>query len=359
MKKVAILTGFLIVAFLVFARPAMAAPVIDGVISEGEWDACYLGTSNTSWSGGMSVDVYGYADDTYLYAAYVADMSQPGWGVGAGLCISSNLYFKTPQSAEWPEPGYTILGFGGDGIGQTDGSGLDFDSFGGWGIQPNEWENVGIEYYVGDGCYNTTPNPNVAEVKIPLNLLTYAGDDGQIILSGQYWQYDGATPFYVQLPDTTAPIVTIESPTESSLVSGIVNIYGTIVEDTELSHYNIAIYPGDADFMDFSKRLEQKTVYQSSGFKNELIYQWDTTKYEDGWYLIRLAARDKAGNRDLSGDPYKGGDDSQHVIKVFVGNTKAGILKYSGVPGKGLGNAPGLQKPFNPKSQAAEHAGKK
>ncbi len=39
--------------------------------------------------------------------------------------------------------------------------------------------------------------------------------------------------------------------------------------------------------------------------------------------------------------------------------TKAEILKLSGVPGKGLDKAPGLQKPFNDNSQAADHAGKK
>lgn len=39
--------------------------------------------------------------------------------------------------------------------------------------------------------------------------------------------------------------------------------------------------------------------------------------------------------------------------------TKAEILKLSGVPGRGIDKAPGLQKTFNPKSQAAEHAGKK
>ena len=33
--------------------------------------------------------------------------------------------------------------------------------------------------------------------------------------------------------------------------------------------------------------------------------------------------------------------------------TKAQILKQLGVPGKGIDTAPGLQKPFNPKSQAA------
>jgi len=126
--------------------------------------------------------------------------------------------------------------------------------------------------------------------------------------------------------DETAPVVTINSPTDGSFVSGTVEIFGSIIEENELSHYNIAIYPGDADFMDFSKRLEYKTEYLSSDFANKLIYKWDTTTYDDGEYLIRLAARDCAGNRDLSGDPYIGGDDSQHVITVFVDSDNDGIL---------------------------------
>jgi uncharacterized repeat protein (TIGR01451 family) len=39
--------------------------------------------------------------------------------------------------------------------------------------------------------------------------------------------------------------------------------------------------------------------------------------------------------------------------------TRAEILKMSGVPGKGIENAPGLQKQFNERSRAAERAGKK
>ena len=39
--------------------------------------------------------------------------------------------------------------------------------------------------------------------------------------------------------------------------------------------------------------------------------------------------------------------------------TKAEILKLKGVPGEGIDEAPGLQKPFNPKSRASERAGKK
>lgn len=166
---------------------------IDGSLSLGEWDAYYLGTSVTTWQGGMSVDVYGYADDTYLYAAYIADMSQPGWSSAANLCVENNLYYRTPQSASWPDSGYTLLAAGGypDYVSQTDG----FD----W-VDKGSFAANGVEIYSGDGCYNIVPNPNVAEVKIPLSLLTYAGDDGQIALSGQYWQYDWAEPFFVALP---------------------------------------------------------------------------------------------------------------------------------------------------------------
>lgn len=224
-RKFSILFAVVLAISLTLVPAAVSAddpPTIDGTLSPGEWDSHLLGTSVTTWGGGMSVDVYGFADDTHLYAAYVADMTQPGWSVAASLGISCNLYYRTPQSASWPGLGYTILGFGGDGIGQTDGSGWNFDSFGGWGIQSNEWANEGIEYYVGDGMYNTVPNPNVAEVKIPLSLLTYAGADGQIRLSGQYWQYDSATPFFVAL---APPITTVTLYAGQTIPVGTVTVW--------------------------------------------------------------------------------------------------------------------------------------
>lgn len=123
------------------------------------------------------------------------------------------------------------------------------------------------------------------------------------------------------IEDTISPLVTIESPNEGDSVSGTVKVYGTVVEDYMLSHYNISVYPGNADFNDFSKRIAQATAYRTTGFNNELIFEWDSTGWEDGEYLIRLAARDSAGNRSYAGDPYLGGDDSQHVIRVIVNNT--------------------------------------
>jgi len=177
--------------------PSFTPPTIDGVIDPGEWDSFYLGTSVTNWEGGMSVDVYGVADDEYLYVAYVADMNQPGWSVAESLGIGANFDFWAPSTAEWPDRGYTHISVYGDGFAQTDGSNWYWPD--GWGnTSSSVFTSRGIEYYVGHPLWCTDPNPNVAELKIPLSLLTYAGDDGQIGLGGQYWQYDYAEPFYVQ-----------------------------------------------------------------------------------------------------------------------------------------------------------------
>ncbi len=68
-----------------------------------------------------------------------------------------------------------------------------------------------------------------------------------------------------------------------------------------------------------------------------------------------------ATGEDPNGKPVIGSsaeiEVSTNVIKALL--TKAEVLKLSGVPGKGIDNAPGLQKPFNPNSQASENAGKK
>ncbi|GAI65761.1 unnamed protein product, partial [marine sediment metagenome] len=160
-------------------------PTIDGVIGAGEWDGYYLGTSETTWSGGMSVDVYGFADDTYLYAAYVVDTSQPGWSQACELCVNCNFYYYTTKDTllsmwAWGEP-YQVQ--------QTE-DWISWDDLGTLG-------DVGIEYWYMD--MYTQPNPGIAELRIPLSLLGTEGAD-QIELYGQYWQYDWAEPFLVTLP---------------------------------------------------------------------------------------------------------------------------------------------------------------
>ena len=76
---------------------------------------------------------------------------------------------------------------------------------------------------------------------------------------------------------------------------------------------------------------------------------------EDGIYYLYAAGKDLAGNWARTPEIMITIDNSQEEEI----QTKAEKLIESGVPGKGLENAPGLQKPFNPKSQAGKHAGKK
>jgi plastocyanin len=59
------------------------------------------------------------------------------------------------------------------------------------------------------------------------------------------------------------------------------------------------------------------------------------------------------------GEPISATSEQVSVVPNRIGMCKAMILWLRGVPGKGIKKAPGLQKPFNPKSRAAEHAGKK
>ena len=183
--------------------PVMADPdiIINGVIDPGEWDAYYLGTSVTGWQGGMSIDVYGFADDTYLYAAYVADTSQPGWVDAVNMWVECNFIYRTPQTASWPDLGYTMFQMWDDPPSYVYTDGADWE----WPSSGYLNDVLGLEYaYVKHG--EPGGSTGVAEFKIPLSLLTYAGADDKIRLSGQYWQYDWAVPFYV---DVAPPIPTI------------------------------------------------------------------------------------------------------------------------------------------------------
>src|SRR3989344_1653961 len=80
---------------LILSSTAIAVPTIDGVISPLEWDAYFLGTSVTGFGGGMSTDVFGFSDGTDLYAAYVVDITQPGWTTTCASSIPPNFYYKT------------------------------------------------------------------------------------------------------------------------------------------------------------------------------------------------------------------------------------------------------------------------
>lgn len=122
--------------------------------------------------------------------------------------------------------------------------------------------------------------------------------------------------------DRQAPVVTIDTPADGAVVSGTVSILGTIAEETAMGNHNVALYDAGVDVNDFSLRLADNNVANSSVFTNQEIWSLDTTAFADGEYQLRFAARDAAGNRDLS-DPETGGTTSVHVITLFIENEVA------------------------------------
>jgi hypothetical protein len=188
--------------------------VIDGIETPGEWDAYYLGTSITAWQGGMQVKVYGFADSSFLYAAYEVDIpNSPGWATAKALSLGPNLYFETPTTASWPEKGFTVFEMLGNAFSephvlQTDGTdwvetvpdlwtmthvtGIQIDASPpplATGLGPGVPGEMSAPFWSADNGF--------VETKIPLSFIEYAGCNGAIRLEGQYWQYDWATPFYL------------------------------------------------------------------------------------------------------------------------------------------------------------------
>jgi len=117
--------------------------------------------------------------------------------------------------------------------------------------------------------------------------------------------------------DTTAPVVTIESPNDGDVVVGTVDVVGSVL-DENLGQYNVSLYEAGADVNDSSLRLDEQTVYGGE-VSSATLWSFDSSVYADGLYQIRLAARDLAGNTDLS-TPEVGGDDSVHVIEIEIDN---------------------------------------
>lgn len=98
--------------------------------------------------------------------------------------------------------------------------------------------------------------------------------------------------------DTTAPVVEITQPSNQTYLAGNVTLEGNIVED-RLNNYNLSLnsdLEGTCDTestWDFSQR-----IWQVNGNSNVVSHDLDTTTIPNGHYILRLAARDVAGNRD-------------------------------------------------------------
>lgn len=125
-------------------------------------------------------------------------------------------------------------------------------------------------------------------------------------------------------PDTESPVVTITSPIEGEAVNGEIDVTGTVTDDDALSHYVVTLYPGTTNL---SNGLPHGSAIAVPGWGQvstsssdvSFVNSLDTTTLADGEYQIRVAARDDAGNRDVT-DPYNGGTTSVHIVRITVDN---------------------------------------
>lgn len=205
--------------------------------------------------------------------------------------------------------------------------------------------------------------------------------------------------------DWTAPDVEITTPTDGSTISGTVEVKGSVT-DVNPHHYWFVIQNSGGVTV-----AGPGTVNDATSFTDKSLLSWNTTLVSDGVYKIKFEARDAANNKDAGsvdwhtvtvdndsdddgapnptdncptvpnqdqtdtdsdgqGDACDDDIDGDEVVneldcapansEVFVlVDTKACQLYQSGISGEGILTAPGLQKPFNENSNAAENAGKK
>ncbi|MDD3487381.1 MAG: lamin tail domain-containing protein [Candidatus Moranbacteria bacterium] len=119
--------------------------------------------------------------------------------------------------------------------------------------------------------------------------------------------------------DTVCPAVKINDPDVGSKLSGKVDIVGTVA-DANPDHYWLVVEDSSGHEI-----AGPGTVSEDASFDHKNLFEWDTTKVDDGGYTIKLEARDAAGNKcpneaPVSSDPNVDGD-SVDWINVDVKNT--------------------------------------
>lgn len=141
--------------------------------------------------------------------------------------------------------------------------------------------------------------------------------------SGQIRDQDGTYNYRVRAVDTAGntgewsewcgvtldrqnPVVAITGPSDGDVVSGQVEVFGSVEDQNPWRYYAVV---RDASN---SVVAGPGTVYEDTSFSNESLFTFDTTTVADGQYTVHLAARDKALNR---------GSESEAQVVVTVDNT--------------------------------------
>ena len=130
---------------------------------------------------------------------------------------------------------------------------------------------------------------------------------------------------------------------------GTVTLYHEVVIDTVEVDGNVATFSGEA-------------TISSTELPGTMFY-FRVTDGDPDLLEFSLDGASWSGYNVVNGNIVVSGVTKTNVSETdpddLDGLSKAEILMASLVPGLGLATAPGLQKKFNPNSQASKHAGKK
>jgi hypothetical protein len=232
--------------------------------------------AQVSTSSSYSWDTNGYADGTHTIRCEATDpSSNTGYDQisvtvdnsgGGGNVLESGVTVTSSLAAQYDTEMWTI-DVGANALSMysvlTCGS-ADFDLYGRLGAEPTtstyDWRG-----YTGGGEEVTTNSPGAGTWYIMVRSYSGTGSYGLTVTV----TYSG--------PDTTAPSVNIDSPTNGATVSGIVSI---------------SFSASDANGIDSRRILVDGTQVSTSS-----SYSWDTTGYTDGsTHTIRCEATDPSSN---------------------------------------------------------------
>ncbi len=92
--------------------------------------------------------------------------------------------------------------------------------------------------------------------------------------------------------DRVAPDVEITQPTDNEVISGSVEVKGSVNDLNLLRYYTVVLNSANQIVAGLG------TVNTDTSFSDSPLFTWDTTTAPNGVYTIRLEARDKANNKD-------------------------------------------------------------
>jgi hypothetical protein len=131
--------------------------------------------------------------------------------------------------------------------------------------------------------------------------------------------------------DTKCPEVDLNGPDEGDVVSGSVDIRGTL-SDANPHHYWLVIERG-------SSSQGPGVVNDTETFSDKRLYTWDTTKVPDGTYVVKFEARDQAGNKcddksiDWNTVTVRNTPSVNPVVGLYMTQIVPDVVEMTGVSG--------------------------